>query len=100
MVDFGDLITKIYQSHQPWRDMVDLYTDDLATFKSEYRQRSIIEVVFGAIKMYGNDTKCHKSENRGRETAMRITCYNIELVTRSQVKDGRFTPKLIAAMTA
>ena len=49
---------------QSWCDMVDLYTDDLAAFKSEYRQRSIMEAVFGAIKkMYGNDTRCHKPEN-------------------------------------
>ena len=86
---------------QSWRGMVDLYTDDLATFKSEYHQRSIIEAVFGAIKkMYGNDTGCHKPENQGREIAMRIICYNIELVARSQVKGGRLTPKLIATMTA
>ena len=66
---------------QSWCDMVDLYTDDLAASKSEYHQRSTIEAVFGAIKkMYGNDTGCHKPENQSRETAMRIICYNIELV--------------------
>ena len=49
---------------QSWRDMIDLYAEDLPTFKSEYHQRSIIEAVFGAIKkMYGNSTRCHKPEN-------------------------------------
>ena len=86
---------------QSWREMVDLSVQDSDTFKSEYHQRSIIEAVFGAIKkMYGNDTRCHKPENQRREIAIRILCYNIELVARSQVKDGRLTPKLIASITA
>ena len=70
--------------------MVDLSVQDFDTFKSKYHQRSIIEAVFGAIrKMYGNDTRCHKPENQRREIAIRMLCYNIELVARSQVKDGR-----------
>ncbi len=40
---------------QAWRRMVDLYMDDRGTFDSEYRQRSIIESVFAALKkMYGD----------------------------------------------
>ena len=85
---------------QSWRDMVDIYTDDLAAFKSGYRQRSIMGTMFGAITMYGNGTRCHKPENQGREIAKRIICYNIELAARSQVKHDRPTPRLIAAMAA
>ena len=40
---------------QPWRGMVDLYMDDRETFDSEYRQRSVMESVFAALKkMYGD----------------------------------------------
>ena len=71
-----------------------------AGFKSEHHQRNIIEAVFGAIKkMYGNHTRCHKQENQCREIAIRIICYNIELVARSKARDGKLTPKLIATMT-
>ena len=56
--------------------------------------------MFGAIKMYGNDMCYHKPENQSREIAIRIICYNIELVARSQVKDGRLTPKMIASIVA
>ena len=86
---------------QAWREMVDLSVQDPDTFKSGYHQRSIIEAVFGAIKkMYGNHTRCHKPENQCREIAIRIICYNIELVARSKARDGRLTPKMIATMTA
>ena len=86
---------------QAWREMVDLSVQDPGTFKPEYRQRSTIETVFGAIKkMYGNHTRCHKPENQCREIAIRIICYNIELVARSKARDGRLTPKLIATVTA
>ena len=86
---------------QAWREMVDLSVQDPDTFKSEYHQRSVIEAVFGAIKkMYGNHTRCHKPENQCREIAIRVICYNIELVARSKARDGRFTPKMIATMTA
>ena len=72
--------------------MVDLSVQDSDTFKSEYHRRSIIEAMFGAIKkMYGNHTRCHKPENQCREIAIRIICYNIELVARSKARDGRLT---------
>ena len=87
--------------NQAWREMADLSVQDPDTFKSEHHQRNIIEAVFGAIKkMYGNHTRCHKQENQCREIAIRIICYNIELVARSKARDGKLTPKLIATMTA
>ena len=81
--------------------MVDLYMDDRETFDSEYRQRSIIESVFAALKkMYGDCTRCRRPGNRAREISIRTTCYNIELVARSQVKDGRLTQDQIATLAA
>ena len=60
-----------------------------------------MKAVFGAIKeAYGNDNRCHKSENRGREIAIRIIDHGIKLLTRSQIKDGKLASKLIASMTA
>ena len=86
---------------QPWRGMVDLYMDDRETFDSEYHQRSIIESVFAALKkMYGDCTRCRRPDNLTREISIRATCYNIELVARSQVKDGRLTPEMIATIAA
>ena len=86
---------------QSWHEMVDLSVQDPDAFKSEYHQRGIIEAVFEAIKkMYGNHTHFHKPENQRREIAIRIICYNIELVARSKARDGRLTPKMIATMTA
>ena len=84
------------QGSQSWRSMIDLYVSDPTRFKLEYHQRSIIEAVFGAIKkMYGNHTRCRRRGNQYREIAMRIICYSIELVARSQVNDGRLTSDVI-----
>ena len=60
---------------QPWRGMVDLYMDYRETFDSEYHQRSVIESVFAALKkMYGDCTRCRRSDNRTREISIRATC--------------------------
>ena len=74
---------------QAWRGMGDLYMDDREAFDSEYHQRSIIESVFAALKkMYGT---AHGAAGRTGEISIRAICYNIKLVARSQVKDGRLT---------
>ena len=94
-------IVRNAKGSQPWREMVDLYMDDRETFDSEYHQRSIIESVFAALKkMYGDCTRCRRPDNRTREISIRIICYNIELVARSQVKDGRLTQNQIATLAA
>ena len=86
---------------QPWREMVDLYMDNREIFDSEYHQRSIIESVFAALKkMYGDCTRGRRPDNRAREISIRAICYNIELVARSQVKDGRLTQNQIATFAA
>ncbi len=86
---------------QSWREMVDLYMDDRDRFDSEYHQRSVIEAVFAALKkMYGDCTRCRRQENRIKEIAIRVMCYNIELVARSQAKDGRLTQDHIATLAA
>ena len=86
---------------QPWREMVSLYMDDRDTFDSEYHQRSVIEAIFAAIKkMYGDCTRCRRRDNRTKEILIRVMCYNIELVARSNIKDGRLTPDQIAALAA
>ncbi len=86
---------------QTWRGMVDLYMDDRETFDSEYHQRNIIESVFAALKkMYGDCTRCRRPDNRAREISICATCHNIELVVRSQVKDGRLTQDRIATLAA
>ena len=86
---------------QAWRGMVDSYMDDREAFDSEYHQRSIIESVFAALKkMYEDCTRCRRPDNRAREILIRTTCYNIELVARSRVKDGRLTQDQIATLAA
>ena len=45
--------------------MVDMYHDDLPAFNARYHQRSVIEVVFGAIKkMYGSYVRCRRPDNQ------------------------------------
>ena len=86
---------------QAWREMVGLYMDDRDAFDSEYHQRSIIEAVFAALKkMYGDCTRCRMPENRAKEILIRTICYNIELVARSDVKDGRLTQDQVATLAA
>ncbi|MYB29495.1 MAG: transposase [Cenarchaeum sp. SB0663_bin_5] len=82
-------------------DMARTHRDDLDRFMSEYHQRSIIEAVFGAIKkMYGNHLRGRKLARQKREAAIRIICYNIEVVARSHVKSGRLTHESLTAITS
>ena len=84
---------------QTWREMVDLCMDDRESFDSEYHQRNIMESVFAALKkIYWDCTRCYRPDNRAREISIRPTCYNIEIVARSQVKDGRLTQNQIATL--
>ena len=83
---------------QAWGNMVQTHGDELARFMDEYRQRSIIEAVFGAIKkVYGNHLR---SRRRARQITIRVTCYSIKAVARSLVKDGRLTHESLTAMAA
>ena len=86
---------------QAWGDMTRTHRDERARFMDEYRQRSIIEAVFGAIKrMYGNHPRSRRRARQNREVAIRVICYNVEVVARSQVKDGRLTHESLTAMAA
>ena len=86
---------------QAWGDMARTHRDELARFMGEYHQRSIIEAVFGAIKkMYGNHHRSRRRARQSREIAIRIICYNIEVVARSHVKSGRLTHESLTAMAA
>ena len=86
---------------QAWGDMTRTHRDDLERFMSEYHQRSIIEAVFGAIKkMYGNHLRGRRFTRQKREVAIRVICYNIEVVARSHVKSGRLTHESLAALAA
>ena len=89
------------KGNQPWCEMVDLHMDDRETFDSEYHRRSIIESVFAAFKkMYRDCTWCRKPDNKTREISIYVICYSIELVVRSQAKDGRLARDRIATLTA
>ena len=86
---------------QAWGDMTRTHRDELARFMDEYHQRSIIEAVFGAIKrMYGNHLRSRRRARQSREIAIRVICYNIEVVARSHVKSGRLTHESLTAMAA
>ena len=81
-----------YESH------LRTHRDELARFMDEYRQRSIIEAVFGAIKkVYGSHLR---SRRRARQITIRVTCYSIKAVARSHVKSGRLTHESLTAMAA
>ena len=84
-----------------WRVMADPYNDDLPEFKRHCHRRSITEAVFGAIKtMYGSYVTCRREDNRRREMAARIICYNIELIARHDVRGGRLTRQSLEAVAA
>ena len=86
---------------QAWGDMTRTHGDELARSMDEDHQHSIIEAVFGAIKkMYGNHLRSRRRARQSREIAIRVICYNIEVVARSQVKDGRLTYESLTAMAA
>ena len=86
---------------QAWGDMARTHRDELARFMGEYHQRSIIEAVFGAIKkMYGNHLRSRRRARQSREIAIRVICYNIEVVARSHVKSGGLTHESLTAMAA
>ena len=86
---------------QAWSEMTRTHRDDLDRFMAEYHQRSIIEAVFGTIKkMYGNHLRGRRLVRQNREVAIRIICYNIEVVARSHVKSGRLTHESLTAMAA
>ena len=83
------------------RDELARFRDELARFMDEYHQRSTIEAVFGAIKkMYGNHFRSRRRARQSREIAIRVICYNIEVVARSHVKNGRLTRESLTAMAA
>ncbi len=74
---------------------------DLLAFKARYHQRSVTEVVFGAIKkMYGGHVRCRRPTTNNARFPMRIICYNIELITRSHMESSRITRQLLEAITA
>ena len=79
--------------------MTRTHRDEFERFMSEYHQRSIIEAVFGAIK-YGNHLRGRRFTRQKKEVAIRIICYNIEVVARSNVKNDRLTHESLAALAA
>ena len=72
---------------QPWRGMVDLYMDDRETFDSEYRQRSVMESVFAALKkMYGD----HQVPQAGQPDKGDLDpCHMLQHRARSQITGKR-----------
>ena len=84
-----------------WGEMTRLFRDDKERFLIEYHMRSIIESVFGALKkMHGSSLRSRSFERQSRDLAIRIILYNIDVVTRVQVTEGRHTAKSLAAMAA
>ena len=72
--------------------------DDRETFDSEYHQRSVMESVFAALKkMYGDHPVPQARQPDKGDLDPR---YNIELVARSQAKNGRLTQDQIATLAA
>ncbi len=44
--------------------------------------------------------RSRRRARQGREIAIRVICYNIEVVARSHVKSGRLTHESLTAMAA
>ena len=85
---------------QAWGEMTRTHRDDLVQVHGRVPPAPIIEAVFGAIKkMYGNHLRGRRLVRQNREVAIRIICYNIEVVARSHVKSG-ITHESLTAMAA
>ena len=50
--------------------------------------------------MHGNHLGSRRRARQSRKAATRVICYNIEVVARSQVKDGRLTHESLTATAA
>ena len=50
--------------------------------------------------MYGNHLRSRRRARQNREVAVRVICYNTEVVARSHVKNGRLTHESLTAMVA
>ena len=86
---------------QSWRKMVDMHQENPDQFNEHYHQRSIVESVFGALKTtYGSYVKCKRPDNKRREIAMRVICHSIDMVSRSQLEDGRLTLQSLETLCA
>ena len=50
--------------------------------------------------MYGNHLRSRRRARQSREVAIRVVCYNIKVVARSHVKNGRLTHGSLTALAA
>lgn len=75
-----------------WKEMVTMAKNNPKEFDSRYHQRSIVEAVFAAIKtMYGNSLRTRTPSNQGKEMALRVILYNIELMYRYKINRNEIT---------
>ena len=81
--------------------MLRKYVDGTNGSMGGYCRRSITGAVLGAVRtMYGNHLRSTRRDRQGRDTATRVTCYNIEVVARERTGDGRLAPELVATSAA
>ena len=50
--------------------------------------------------MYGNHLRGRRLARQSREAAIRVICYNIEVVARSHAKSGRLAHESLTAMAS
>lgn len=66
-----------------WREMVELYMNNREEFDSRYRQSSVIEAVFAALKaMFGDVLRSRTVHNQNVEIARRLAVTTCSRSTR------------------
>ena len=84
-----------------WRRMVLRFLTDRDQFDMHYHQRSIVESVFAALKERrgrGGSLRSRTTHTQDRELAIQTISYNIDMVTRKAIEEGRLTRDALEAM--
>ena len=71
-------------------------------FDTHYHQRSIVEAVFAALKERrgrGGSLRSRRTSTQNRELAVQVISYNIDMVSRKAVEEGRLTKDHLEAMS-
>ena len=94
--------SKSYGSHS-WRVMVLLFMQSRDEFYKHYRQRSIVESVFAALKERrgrGGSLRSRITYTQDRELAIQTISCNTDMVSRAWIQSGRLAKDMLKAMAA
>ena len=80
-----------------------MYLKNLDKFNEHYHQQSIVESVFAALKIrrgMGGSLRSRMDHTQDKELAIQTISYNIDMVTRVEIKSGNLIKDMFGVMTA